>query len=277
MINLQTIRMGKQWFVRLNHEYTKADVYLVNGTPVVNTFHRKWFQCDGKPKSLWTKESEKRVNYRYELKDASLASDERPAVVTPEEIDTNSGYHPEWFDAIRPLYAYKHDTETVPSERIDCEITTIHEMDEEIINTITYQIHGEVPRSQTIHKIILPELALGNRACSLDSEQSYRIIRAYVKENIVTSRAIITSDYNFCFTVERRIPLLKNYTVKRVTILEIAPKHYQNYPIVEPFIGKNIEDLRQVVSNYLAELMAEINQPFVECACCGGTGTVEAA
>lgn len=77
-------------------------------------------------------------------------------------------------------------------------------------------------------------------------------------------------------TNERRKPKLeKRFQTKRgVEIYNVAPKPYQSYPIVEPFSGKDVEDLKSNIKKFLDDLMAKINEPLVECKCCKGRGVI---
>jgi hypothetical protein len=59
-----------------------------------------------------------------------------------------------------------------------------------------------------------------------------------------------------------------------VTVYQIAPKSYNNYPIVDPFSGKNYDDLKSNIDNFLHNLMEMINEPVVECKCCKGRGVI---
>ncbi len=101
---------------------------------------------------------------------------------------------------------------------------------------------------------------------------------------------------DFCFTVEKVLDLYKPYeytvdananyhrrkakyekryrNVRTHKVYEAAPKPYNNYPVVESFSGKNYEDLKQNIDNFLNELMDEINEPVVECKCCKGRGVI---
>jgi hypothetical protein len=145
--------------------------------------------------------------------------------------------------------------------------------------------------------MVVPEFCLHTQPCSLSRDQVYRIIRAYVQDNINPKAAKITSDYDFCFTVSKRVqikPYVNRYeitksngkryspprfTQKAVTetslkIFEMAPNAYQNYPVIEPWKADNLQDLQDRMTSYLETLMAEINSEVSECSCCNGTGYI---
>jgi hypothetical protein len=143
----------------------------------------------------------------------------------------------------------------------------------------------------TTHPVLLP-----TKQCYLTKEESYKIIRNHVKTNIDPRYARVTSDYDFCFAVEKVIELHKPYeytvnvnaaysrrkpkyekrynTTKSVKVYEVAPKVYNSYPIVEPFSGKDYDDLKKNIDEFLHNLMEMINEPVVECEHCKGRGVI---
>lgn len=147
--------------------------------------------------------------------------------------------------------------------------------------------------------ISTPKVLLQEKECSLTKKETFDIIRDYVKVNIDPNYAQITSDYDFCFTVKKKIELYENekYTVdinnnifskrKRkakyvtkyrthrfVDVFECAPKPYQDYTVVKPFQGKNYKDLENNIRVYLEDLIKKINEPVKDCKCCKGRGVI---
>lgn len=165
-------------------------------------------------------------------------------------------------------------------------------------NTKTVDLSSIAEWSQ-LEKILTPPLAIHNRPCSLTSEQTYQIIRAYVKENINGLYASVTSDYDFCFTIKKRVRI-KPYTVKtevkksngrsyakprfstkevsykEVEIFEMthAKRNYKGYTIIKGFEGDSLEDLAIQIKVYLEHLMDVVNAPLHECEHCDGLGHV---
>ena len=114
-------------------------------------------------------------------------------------------------------------------------------------------------KKDIIDEIVTPSILMHNKPSKLSHQETFDIIRAYIKDNINPKVAEITSDYNFCLTVKKKINKVKpvEYTVdvnnnifsKRkkkpkyetryqthtsVTVFECAPKAYQNYTVVTP-------------------------------------------
>jgi hypothetical protein len=62
-----------------------------------------------------------------------------------------------------------------------------------------------------LERMLTPEFALHERPCSITSKQTYDIVRYYVKENIDPKQAEVTSDYDFCFTVKKKVAIKPLY------------------------------------------------------------------
>lgn len=150
-----------------------------------------------------------------------------------------------------------------------------------------------------IERMLTPEFMLHTRPCELTSNQVYQIVRAYIKENINPRCAEITSDYNFCFTVKRKVhhapihnkteikkangrsyaaPKFKHSTVsyKTVELFEMtnAEDKYKGYTIIQGWKADNLLDMQEQIKYYLDMLMEEINSEAVQCECCGGHGAI---
>ncbi len=132
-----------------------------------------------------------------------------------------------------------------------------------------------------------------------------QIIRSYVKANIDTNVADITSDYDFHFEVKKKIALANPYNIlidtnntlfskrkrkpqwvnkmisqKTETIINfknsLTSTDYGKDCVVAPLIvGENYIDLQNKVEKYLSELIKQINKKYCECPTCKGWGIVE--
>lgn len=166
-------------------------------------------------------------------------------------------------------------------------------------NTVNLQL-AEIACWNDIEKMLVPEFLLCERPCKISSDQTYKIIRAHVKENINGHYAEISSDYDFCFTVKKKIPVKpyvhtweekkengKPYARPRIqrrtisnrigeTIFEMTPasRKYNGYPVIEGFEGSSFKDLAENIKLYLDELISFINIPLKECEHCGGHGVI---
>ena len=154
---------------------------------------------------------------------------------------------------------------------------------------------SSIARFSDFDQIVTEDFLLHNRSCSLTPEQSFKIIRAYIRDNIDSSKAYIDSDYNFCLDVKKKIkiePYTETWEIKKangksyarpriktrevkydgMTVFRAAPKGYQTYPVIKGFKGESLKDLKENIDLYLQELMHVINEDVERCPHCNGSG-----
>ena len=153
-------------------------------------------------------------------------------------------------------------------------------------------------------KIFFPKVLLPTRPCKLSSYQSYQIIRNHIKDNINPKYAEITSDYDFCLSVAKKIRLAEKEpyevdtnnslfserkrkpkyetryrTDRTIVAYETAPLKdnsvYKGYTKTEGFEAANYRELEEKIKTFLADLMEVINEPLVDCSHCKGQGVVK--
>lgn len=263
--------------------HTKLNNLLFDGLKAEESYVKDWFVLSKVPKKVERIISPQRINLRYELREQFTPTEMTPKVICESYIDEDSKFY-----NIRGLYELKYDLTEETTEEIPFKITILDELEnfQPIKEEFKIQ-YNLIDRLQT-HPILLP-----TKPCSLSCEESYKIIREYVKRHINSEYATITSDYNFCFTVKKRIKLAETETwwvnrgtekrpkyeqrykkYNEIEIFNVAPKPYNNYNVVKPFTGKNYEDLKKNINEYLSKLINFINEPAVECEYCKGTGVV---
>lgn len=150
-----------------------------------------------------------------------------------------------------------------------------------------------------IVKLLTPEFALTQAPCKLTSHQMYRIVRQYLLENLDMMENIVTSNYNFCFTVKKRVhtkPFIvtESYTTgrnkwknkqvtkteKQVQVFEMTyagyngTGGYEGYTCIPGLKGDNLQDLSDKLDKYLEDLVTALNTKVKECECCNGTGHI---
>jgi len=258
----------------------------------------------------------------YELKISSVASDAIPLNISVEEV--NAKYdddQEEWiwekYNDLKGLYKPVHVA--LPDEWKDVEYSVrvirklqIDNYEKPLEMKVQAIVEGswnsqrkEVDLSQAvsysdIERLLTPDFLLHERPCTLSSLQMYQIVRAHIKDNIDGKYARITSDYDFAFTVKRRIAI-KPYTVRteeknsrgrsfarpkfkttsvehrEVELFEMThtERNYQGYTPISSYSANSLKEMSEFLKDYLDNLMAEINRPVQECSHCGGTGHVE--
>jgi hypothetical protein len=301
------------------------DRWKVNGKLLSDiaqpTFFPKWVFLQGVDE-ITSIEDLKRGSTQtigFTLKLPTLANEEIPLNLSIEQVeqywnddlDDTAWKH---FNEYRALY--KPVTETLPDswEPIEFSVNVIQHLQiDKVENPIEMKVSmlessgwssrtGEyelssIVRYSDIEKMLTPEFLLHERPCSLSSEQVYKIVRDYVRTHIDGKYARITSDYDFCFTVKRKIAI-KPYNVqktvkntprgrpkfvtqsvehKEVDLFEMtySPNNYKGYTPIAGWQANNLKEMAVQIKNYLEELMEEINRPVQECSACGGTGCVD--
>lgn len=287
-----------------HNSYTTRSWHFLEGIQEVSTYER--LQPGGS------------VLTGYALKVPSVASDEIPAHLTVEQVeyyyDGDGDYCWGKFADFRSLYEPVHEKRDDVWVTEEFTVRVLRQVNVESFESpvqmkVTMDHTGtwvEKPTEQDLsavvtyddlERLLTPEPFLHERPCSLSSSQVYGIVRHHVKNNIISKYARVTSDYDFCFTVKKRIsvkpitsrhevkkpngrsyakPKWKNTTTefKEVEIFEMTPadKPYGGYTPIAGWRAESLADMRDQVSSYLEELMEGINRPVAECPNCNGTG-----
>ncbi len=296
---------------------------LINNKPLLPTFSDVWYLVEDETEiiSYKEKESDKNELSHYILEDADMEIEGKiPFRLKPEEVqqywdeDDECSY---WknYSSIQSLYKPVYNKVVGSYEPVEFEAECKGEVEGDITQPVTTtfnikkqdawkDVNQVVQIDKIVHygeldKILTPEFAIHTKPCALTAKQTYDIIRTFVKDNIDPKQSIITSDYDFCFTVKKKValkPWVKNTEVKKangksyrspkfktqtvdhkqVELFEMCheSKGYQSYTPIKGFSGSSLEDLVNTVKNYLQDLIDYINMPVAECQHCGGTGHV---
>lgn len=262
-----------------NYFNSKIPHLLFDGEKLISTFKEHWYKLPNIPQKIEKRVENTYINRRYELKSGFPVSSLTPQVINWEDWNDDS--------EIRGLYSFKQDTVEGSLEEVLFEIEILSEEDSFYIEKPKYTATPSLITALTTHPSLHTE-----RPCSLSGKEFYRIIRNHVKLNIDPKYARVTSDYDFCFTVEKVISQTPvSYTVdvgtkrkanyqtryrhnRTVKVFETSPEGYSEYPKQKEINGKNQKDLEEKIEEYLENLMKEINKPFVECSHCSGMGVI---
>jgi hypothetical protein len=304
--------------------------YRFNGLVPTATYHSKWKFLEGqteiKEVTLLVKGRREKIGYKLKSelleKMGSVSphflslKDVEEVEVFEDDIDSYIEWKNSEYKSLQSMYVaeYKEsedsfeNVEFIAKKISDIEYSLDGAPEEFIVKQCRGDFGGKtvdidlssVCEYSDLERMLVPEFLLHKRPCSLSSLQSYRIIRAYVKENINPKVAEITSDYDFCFDVSKKIkikPYISSYEAKKlngksyrppknisITVRDKAYKvfemthssrNYQNYTPIPGFKGDSLEDLHKNIKDYLDHLMYLINEPLEECPNCEGCGIVK--
>lgn len=293
-------------------------ILLLDGATPKGTFAENWCFVESPPKVIERVVCQKDINHRFEMIDPTMASEKAPLTLTRDEatyLDEDDDRM--WRDKyahLTSLYKAASDKQPDTTESIEFEFEIVLELDE--ITQHEKIDFPATPRSwscdipswrvvttssvnpQWVDKMVFPDIVLPSRPCRLSSIDTYRIIRRHVQENIDGKYAVITSDHDFCFGVQRKIELTKteHFTVdvnlfmprrrpklekrsrnhRQETIFQMThdEDNYKGYTPVKGFRGDNHTDLKKKINSYLKALMEFINRPTKECPKCRGVGAI---
>lgn len=314
MINITAIKVKKYYIITDSTEYksysynTSLKDYFFDGEKPEPTFKQNWVKIKKLPKKITKLIKGSSINHRYELKPEFKLGQFKKVYYNNEILDEDGDVY-EWFNSIKGLYNFVFDNTPDTEEEVEFKINVILELEEFVEpTTINYSattgnfggqrttVTNSNLENTILDQVLVPDILLHTKPVKLSKQDSYNIVRNHIKMNINPRVAEITSDYDFCLSVCKIIPLAKPYTrevdiskmgskkpkfvtrmveTKKVKIYEIAPKAYDRYPIIEEFSGNNSEDLKLNIDSYLQSLIDTINAPLCECSNCNGTGVIE--
>lgn len=291
-----------------DYHKTILDKLLFDGVSPVKTFHTHWYSIGKFPSKVEKVISGERENKRYELKNPELASDKLPNEIAIGDCDNYDS------DIIGSLYSLKSDVKPDYSVEVDvkfniiCEVENFKKAPEFNYPAIKrvgfsdekYSVTNQNIKHSLIDCIVTPEPVRSNSPCKISSKEMYDLVRQHIINNIDTKIARITSDYDFCFEVKKIIPLLKPHTYsyrdvfartkkqreklhfktatyKEVSIYEMTheQENYKNYTAIKSLSASNEWELKEMIDNYLSEVMQIIHSPLRICECCDGTGYLQ--
>jgi len=319
-MEIKIIKCSDGFFIQKQGSYHEGKGVELRfaGERVRPTWSNDWFKVSQIGLPVTRTIAAKKQTTGYRLKDEFAPTEALPKEVDVDFFAYRDGEckNPE----IRGLYLPVEIELPETYEEVETEFTMIAEVEGELLEkSLNFPVYGkwasegknwkitnQAVKVSLIDEITLPKILQQEVPCELSSEDSYSIIRTYIKDNIDPKVAKISSDYDFCLSVEKRIPLsekveyrhdenawsgmfggrrkkpkfvTKYRTERTVKVYETAPlikgKAYDKYPATQPFRGINTEDLKQNIDIFLEALMEEINRPLKDCPTCKGQGILE--
>jgi hypothetical protein len=322
-VELKYYTLEDRIFVNFGSWQRGIQEYQINDKPLEPTHLSSWFAVMGETeiKSLSVYTRPKTINIRYEIIDPVYVNDKVPAVIPVGDVwgeeDRNGNY--EWtnpaYAQFQRLYNYKSDLSEPSYEPIEFTATCVGVIKVEDVTPVrvTYKINvgdrwkenlqpldlAGIVQYSDLDRIIQNPLYLHHSPCSMTSLMTYNLIRSYIKDNIDPKVAAITSDYDFCFTVVRKIkikpyvtkhetkkangrsyakPKIRTYHHEHKTVESFEMTHessnYRNYTPIKGFRGESLSDLAENIKLFVDELMEHINTPLTECEHCSGCGVI---
>lgn len=331
MIKIQYYSTNIGVFFKFDGYYSHStisqnNIVEINGKDVTSLVpNNGWYHFEGELKNFKKRNPQRKEQTGWKLKNPELASEKIPPTLSMEQLkqvwdsdEDEYTYHGA-YSSLSSLY-HANYTE-LPAEIIpvEVELTKLRDLHVENYNApleMKVQLVDEdyggkaqvvdlstIAVFSDIERMLTPDFLLHTRPCSLTSKQVYKIIRAHVLNNIDGKVARVTSNYDFCFTVEKIIETKpyptkkeqltragKSYKPPRFTtgtkstkqqkIFEMTWKGYKGnsgydgYTCIEPWEADSLQELYDNMQKYLSDLMEEINKPVVECQHCNGLGCI---
>ena len=300
------------------------NIVEINGKDVTSLVpNNGWYHFEGELKDFKKRNPPKKEQIGWRLINPEIASEKIPLTLTLQQLQKAWDSEDEDY-AFTGSYAslvslYQYDYTELPSEIVPVEVELVKLRDLHIENyeapsemkiqvqdgnyggKLRVQGLSKVAVFADIERMLTPEFLLHTRPCSLTSEQVYKIVRAHILNNIDGKVARVTSNYDFCFAVEKIIETkpyevktekltsgMRSYkpprfttttkTTKQQKIFEMTWKGahhgggYTGYTCIEPWEANSLQELYEYMQKYLQDLMQEINKPVVECQHCNGLG-----
>lgn len=299
-----------------------------NGKIATPTHHKSWYFLEGGEsiKEVQLKTYGGYCNTRWELISEDLFIEGKiPLIISPEEACEGQDEDYEWGFGIDSLYRskaalYKRVQDRAEDYFKDVEFTidiqgNVKFKDTQLdldpipfysVYKTQWKHEGErilvldqIASYDELSEMLTSDLLIHNRPCSLSSEQTYKIVRKHILDNIKSKYATVTSDYDFCFTVKKKISIKPIHTKTEITkkngrsyakprftnhskshkeleIFEMTHngRKYKGYTVIKGFKGESLSDLAENIRLYLEELIEYINKPLHECQECGGFGSI---
>lgn len=320
MTKLEYYQSNLGVFIKYNYNYYN---FYINGIPFDDGIKRKGFRQFNIQSidKVECKSFPTHFTLGYKLKVVELASDKIPAYLKVEEVGSylDDDDCTRWtnHEEIRGLYVADTIQKEGTLEPVDYELVCLGKLQIDNIDTpsiMTIKVYNPAQQTEPkgydlsslvtysdLEQMLTPEFLLHERPCKLTSKQMYSIVRSWVKANINPKCAEITSDYDFCFTVKRKLyhptvtirteikkqngrsyatPKFTSHTKSfdKIEIFQMTwagyrgAGGYEGYTCIPPLEGSSLKDISERLKYYLETLMEEINKEVDQCQCCKGYG-----
>lgn len=294
------VKSGDKFFYKLDKQsFGYGGRLLVNGEEMKPSFLEGWAVSDTLPKTV-TRITERSFIESYKIKE-NYKHLNLPEVRQKDDFldedgeNTNEAY---FYDAVFGKEEQREEHEIVFDNIIEEDVqepmTYVINYTERFGEKKTKVITGQ---PSMVHAAMFPDIVLASKPTTISGDEFYKLIRHHVKMNINPLYAHVTSDYDFCFTVKKKLAIdpitnvldgrsgrqrkPRPYTVvtkdREVEVFEMTPpsEKYRGYTPIYGITARNHAELKKKVDEFLDNLMELINEPIESCRSCKGTGVIE--
>lgn len=288
-----------------DYEYHRTTLknLLFDGNKCEDTYHKNWYLI----KKIPNKIENKNIKFKdgtYKIKDDNMICDKFPETIKCSDI---SKYE---FDVTEYYWYVKgeeyHEFEDV-TDKYDLQVVlevdnlkepkdlTFKSLNEDGWSKAVMDIKPKDLTYAQIDKILLPNIMLSYRPCSLSRKQMYQITKQHILENIDSEVATVSGNYSTYFEVTKKVKLFEPETIQYSNIfgrtkkernkIQYHTKEHKTYEVfsmtlernhrgwlIEPLYGNNHEDLERKVKIWLDYVIECINEKVELCPHCNGIG-----
>lgn len=316
-MTIQYYKTKTDIYIYMDNQFTrKLEHCFFNGKKLKPTWVNSFKKLEGETEitSVYYYESVY-VESNYELINPEIASESIPLSLTEKDVllvyDEDCDDH-KWsgkYSAYESLYKVVHSAPVKVKKELEFESELLGIIDEDQLQMSNIdenieQVFKNIKHTDlysTAVQMLIPELLRHNYPCKISSELFFSIIKEHVKKNIDATKATISKNYDFLFTVDKffesspftvthefyptatsRKPRFKRVVLdkKQAIIYSITSKkdNYDNKgleivnDVCPEMKGANLKELLDNINAYLTELMNHINKPTEVCENCNGMG-----
>lgn len=292
-LDLVAIKKNDVYYVREKDRYPSAfpdSAYILFDVDRQESFNDRWGVFDTLPTSAERCIVGRNNLIGYKLKDGFQTTEKTPRTLPPPAFEEHEDYDdPDYVyrnSDIRGLYDPEFEKLPDVWEPIDMEIELIDEDCEPLTNA-KYKYKSDFPYYIQHH------LAVRHKyPCYIESANVFKYIVRAVKENL-PEHCYITSDHDFHFAVDVRIPLLHDETHRvdrsawnakkpkwaevplrdiQKTIIDICTPHHDYENVINDVHADNYHDLEKKMDGIIKSCVDLMLVKPVVCLHCKGYG-----
>ena len=275
-----------------NYSYNRSKIehLYFDGVHPRKSHAKNWFIIDKHPEVIQEKQADQTKGEKWVLRDPDMESKALPLEHLYEDFEDL-----DYEDSVADLYRLEY--EVIPGGLVDVpfKINVITEVENFRLppkinyasaksrDRIKINVDNTDIEHQLLDKLIIPEILMHEYPCKLSSVEMYGIVKQYIKDNIDNRYAKITSDYDFCFSVKKIVPVvgpkkinhselakgkfvtgneIKEYREFVIFEMTNESEKYKGYTPIKGISASNEFELKEKLDDYLKNLIECINEPI---------------